>query len=995
MAASAKMFKEQVSPVLKQRCLRCHGGKATEAELDIHSRESLLKGGASGPAVVPGKPKESLIWKLINHQKEPHMPQGSRKLPDNALKQIEEWITLGAAYDRSLLEKDDVAAWTKVVVPAAARQFWSFQPLKSVEPPAVRSSQWVRTPIDRFLLAPMEKAGIEPNPAVNKRQLLRRAYLDLLGMPPTPEQVDAFLKDQRPEAFASVVDKLLTSPHYGERWGRHWLDLARFAESHGFEHDYDRPTAYHYRDFVIQALNEDLPFDTFVKWQIAGDEFAPGNPLALKATGFLAAGVHSTQITQREVEKHRYDELDDMVATIGTSMLGLTIGCARCHDHKFDPIPQADYYHLVSAFTKTVRSEIELPVDTDSYQKAKSAFDAAHAPLVAALKRFETEQLPARMTEWERSGAAQKALPVWLLPEVMQAKSQGGATITAQGDGSFLVSGTNPDKEAFTFIVHTDLTNITAVRLEALAHPSLVKAGPGRAGNGNFALSNFALTIAPRSGKGELVKVKFTSARATFEQKGLPVKAAIDDDPVSAWAIDPQFGKDHAAVFETEKPVGFEGGSVLTFRLIFTNNTKHSIGRPRLSLTTSKQADLKASAMPETVIRVLGKASSKRTPEETSKLLRWYATLDPEWQALNRKVQEHLATEPKPKKVKVLISTEGLPAVRLHTQGGDFLEQTNFLKRGDPDQKQGVADPSYLQVLMTAADREKHWPARPPQGSRTSFKRTALANWLTDREQGAGHLLARVIVNRLWQYHMGRGIVATPSDFGTRGTAPTHLDLLDWLAEELIRNKWKLKPIHKLIMTSAAYTQSSQVDPARAAKDPDNKLFWRRPSLRLEAEAIRDSLLAVGGVLDTTMYGPGTLDESSKRRSIYFTVKRSQLIPMLQVFDAPEALVSIGERPRTTVAPQALLLMNNPHVRSYARGFARRIASAGSIEDAVKRGYQVALTRDPTAEELSDSTAFVKAQMEAHRKSPNEARELALADFCQVLLCMNEFVYVD
>jgi hypothetical protein len=419
------------------------------------------------------------------------------------------------------------------------------------------------------------------------------------------------------------------------------------------------------------------------------------------------------------------------------------------------------------------------------------------------------------------------------------------------------------------------------------------------------------------------------------------------------------------------------------------------MGRPRLSLTTSTNADLTAAPVSEAVVQALKVPADRRSAEQTATLLRWFGSRDAGWQQLHRAVQTHQAKEPKPKKVKVLISTEGLPAVRLHTQGGDFLENTHFLRRGDPDLKQGIAQPGYLQILMTGAEKETRWPARPPEGSRTSFKRTAFANWLTDTEHGSGHLLARVIVNRLWQYHIGRGIVATPSDYGTRGAAPTHPELLDWLAAELIRQGWKLKPIHKLIMTSAAYAQSSRNDPAKAAKDPDNKLFWRRPSLRLEAEAIRDSLLHVGGALDLTMYGPGTLDEGSKRRSVYFTMKRSKLIPMMQVFDAPEALVSVGERPRTTIAPQALLLMNNPHVRSYARGFARRIASAPSLEEAVKLGYRIAITRDPTAEELNESVAFINSQTAVHKANPKDARELALADFCQVLMCLNEFVYVD
>jgi hypothetical protein len=370
--------------------------------------------------------------------------------------------------------------------------------------------------------------------------------------------------------------------------------------------------------------------------------------------------------------------------------------------------------------------------------------------------------------------------------------------------------------------------------------------------------------------------------------------------------------------------------------------------------------------------------------------------LDPEWRNLHKSIQDNLKKAPRPPKA--MISTEGLPAVRLHTQGDDFSKESYFLRRGDPDQKDGVATQGFLQVLMTAADKEKHWQVQPPKGWRTSYRRVALANWLTDREQGAGHLLARVIVNRLWQHHMGHGIVATPSDFGTRGELPSHPELLDWLASELIKNGWRLKPIHKLIMSSAVYMQSPQMDEAKLSVDRDNRLFWRRPRHRLEAEVIRDTLLAISGTLDPKMFGPGTLDESSKRRSIYFTVKRSKILPMMQVFDAPDALGGIGDRPTTTIAPQALLLMNNPNVRNCAKSFARRIApdSRGSVDGAVRNGYLIALARPPTAEEVTDSVAFVRRQAESY--SPDgkgDGEESALADFCQALMCLNEFVYVD
>ncbi len=993
MAKGLDVFKKHVKPLLVQKCLRCHGGKEVESEFSLADREGLLKGGTNGPAVVPEKSADSLLYQLILHAKKPHMPHRAGKLPGPAIARIAEWIDLGAPYDNPLIAaKTKAPSWTDKVVAGNARAFWSFLPLKKVVPPVIRDEAWCKTPIDRFVLTGLEKAGVRPNAQADKRQLLRRAYFDLVGLPPPPEEVDKFLADSSAAAWDKLIDRLLASPHFGERWGRHWLDLVRFAESHGFEHDTDRPSAYHFRDFVIEALNRDMPYDQFVHWQIAGDELAPNENLALKATGFLAAGVHSTQITKNEVAKHRYDEMDDMLATVGTSMLGLTIGCARCHDHKYDPIPQRDYYRLVSTFTTTVRSEIDMDVDPEGHRKAKADFDRKHEPFVQAMKRFEQQELPPRMARWESQLHQNKPLAdrfPWIILEPTSMTSKEGAIFKKLDDGSFLATSKNAKFDTYTFVAPTDATGITAVRLEALADPALVKGGPGRADNGNFALSDFKVTIDNRP-------VKLRGARATFEQKGLPIAAAIDADPRSAWAVDPQLGKDHAAAFETEEAIGSPGRSVLTFTLSFNNNAGHNIGRPRLAIATARNTvALDAPGLPARVFSTLNLPAEKRTEEQEAALVSWYRTIDPEWQKLERALQDHLKHAPKPKLAKVLISTEGLPAVRLHTQGEDFLPDTHFLRRGDPDMKEGVASPGFLQVLMPETDAEKRWQASPPPGWRTSYKRRALAEWLTDVEHGAGRLLARVIVNRLWQHHMGRGLVATPSDFGQRGERPSHPELLDWLASELIQNGWKLKHIHKLIMTSSVYKQSSRFDEAKAKVDRDNKLCWRVPPRRLEAEIIRDSLLAVSGALDPTMYGPGTLDEANKRRSIYFTIKRSKLIPMMTIFDAPEALTSMAERPTTTIAPQALYFMNNPQARAYSLGFARRLSSSAktSLEEAVKTGFKTALARPPAADELADSLEFVRRQMQTYAGA--DRQEQALADFCQVLMCLNEFVYVD
>ncbi|MBO0697843.1 MAG: PSD1 domain-containing protein [Zavarzinella sp.] len=1002
MARGTAIFKQHVRPVLVGQCLKCHGGEKTEAELDLTDRDRLLKGGEHGHALVPGDPKKSLLYLMVAHEKKPAMPYKEAKLSDETVRQFAAWIENGAPFDAPLVVRKDAAAWTEKKVPPDARQHWAFQPLRRAAPPPVVDTAWVKTDVDRFILSRLEEKGLTPNPAASKRAIIRRVYFDLIGVPPTPDEVEAFERDSSPDALAKVVDHLLASPHYGERWARHWLDLARFAESHGFEHDYDRPGAYHYRDFVIKALNAGIPYDQFVRWQLAGDELAPNDPLALMATGFLAAGVHSTQITKNEVEKHRYDELDDMLATTGTAMLGLTVGCARCHDHKYDAIPQADYYRMLATFTTTVRSEASIDVDPDGYRKAKATFDAEHAPLVQALADYEAKELPARFAEWEKDQAGKPVPPAWVIPSIAAMKSANGSTLTKKDDGSVLVGGPNPPRELLAFTLETELKGITGLRLEALTDPSLVKNGPGRAANGNFCLTHLTVTAAPKGGKGGEVKLK--NPRSTFDQKGLGIAGAIDGDPIkTGWAVDPQIGFDHAASFEFESPVGNGGPTKITVVMHFNNNVGHGIGRPRIALTNSPDPlPLATPAVAEAGQKALETPPEKRTAEQKALLLARYKVLDPGWQKLDKRVKEHLATAPKPALVKALISSEGVPPVRLHTQGEDVFKETYFLRRGDPGQKEAVAPPGYLQVLYDGPDR---WKKEPPKDSKLSYRRSAFAAWITDPEHGAGHLLARVIVNRLWQHHLGRGIVATPSDFGVRGAAPTRPELLDFLASELIRNGWRLKPIHRMIVLSATYQQSSRIvdlrlpiadsKTNRQSLDPENTLLWRRPVRRLEAEAIRDSLLAVSGQLDATMYGPGTLDEASRRRSIYFTMKRSHLIPMLVIFDAPDGTVGVGERPATTVAPQALALMNNPQVRSWTRAFARRIrAAGGSPEQVVRNAYRMALSRDATPTELADGIDFLTSQERSY-EGKADARELAAADFCQVVLCLNEFAYPE
>jgi mono/diheme cytochrome c family protein len=997
MTRGLELFRAEVRPLLVEHCLKCHGGEKTKGDFDLATREGLLHPGDSGPAVKPFDAAASRLMKLVRHDAEPEMPDKKPKLPDAAIASIAKWIDLGAPYDEPLVAGKQ-APRDKSLVSDTDRQWWAFQPLKQVAPPKLAAH-----PVDAFLLDAAKGKGLSFNPPAEKRKLVRRAHLDLTGLPPTPEEVEAFVGDKKQDAWPRLVKRLLDSPRHGERWARHWLDVARFAESSGFEHDYDRPHAFHYRDFVIRALNADMPYDQFVRWQLAGDEFAPGDSEALMATGFLGAGVFPTQITANEVERTRYDALDDMLATTGSAFLGLTVGCARCHDHKFDPIPTRDYYRMLSTFTTTVRANVDLELDPAAAALVKKKFDDELAARRSKLAGYEAKELPAKFNQWLSSGAELPLTTASLL-EVTGLVSKAGATFKKLDDGSWLATGKNGGSDLYTITATSSVRRITGLKLEALADASMKKKGPGRADNGNFALSKITVTAQPLRG-GEPREVKLTRAEATHEQNktSLSVASSLDADPKSGWAVDMGgIGKDQAAVFVFAEPVDFDGGAMLTVRLEFSVNTGHNIGRARLAVYSGGEPSLKSDVVPASIAALAPKlreatARAKLDAAERAALMDWWKPRDAGWRALETGLDEQTKKAPSTK-TPVMVCAEGYKPIVMHSQGAPFFKETHILRRGDVNQKQSVADQSFLQVLMREQDT-KRWQWSPPDGAQYSGRRRTFANWLTDTERGAGALLARVAVNRLWQHHFGRGLVATANDFGKTGASPSHPELLDWLAGELIRNGWRLKPIHELLMTSAAYQQSSAANAAKSAADPDNKFFLRRQPQRLEAEAVRDSALAVSGQLDPKMFGPGSLDESSKRRSIYFTVKRSRLMNSMVVFDAPEPLVSQGSRPTTTVAPQALLLLNSPQARGWARALAARIE--GDVKDRnpaalVARGYQVALGRAPTKAESTSAVAFIEnGGKEYGAAGKADARSLAFADFCQALLGLNEFVYVD
>jgi len=997
MKAGTVLFRDSIRPVLIEHCVRCHGDEKVRSGLDLSSRELLLQGGDSGDSIDLVDPSNSFLLALIRHEEEPTMPPKNNKLGEALIADFERWIELGAPYDKPLLEK--TADDSEMRITANDRNFWSFRPLDDPTPPET-GRDWSRTDTDHFVLARLRENQLEPSPPAEDRDRIRRAYLAVIGLPPTPEEMDAALSISHED----LIDRLLGSPHYGERWARHWLDAARFAESHGFEQDYDRKYAYHYRDFVIKALNADMPWDQFVRWQIAGDEIAPDDPLAMMATGFLGAGVFPTQLTEKEFEIARYDELDDMASTIGTAMLGLTIGCARCHDHKFDPLPASDYYRFIATFTTTIRSEIDVDLDPETYRLDLAKWEARHEKLVAARRSHESApEIDRAFHQWlEGDAPAAISTSEWTVLDVSEAtSSQQATTLTVQDDGSILASGKAPAREMYTVKALTRAQPIRQVRIEALTHETLKRKGPGRAGNGNFALSNLRLFATP-AGQEKRSLVRLIAARATHEQNSgnLSVASAIDDDTSgTGWAVDSGgIGTDQAAVFELAKPLEVPEGVTLEFQLTFTNNAQHSLGRFRLSVSgASTPAVVAHEGRSEKLDQALAAlAGESLTGRHRETLFPHFAKADPTWVRLDEAVQNSLARKPQPSLAKVQVSSEGFPPTKHHADGRGFphfYPETHFLNRGDPNQKEEVAETGYLQVLMRNGRTSEDWHRAPPPGwTRTSYRRSGMADWITDVENGAGHLLARVIVNRLWHHHFGRGIVATPNDFGLQGAEPTHPELLDFLARRLIANGWQLKPIHREILLSATWKQSSLPSQEKAEVDPQNQWLWRFPSRRLEAEVVRDAMLSASGQLDARMFGPGTLDEGHRRRSIYFMIKRSRLVPMMQIFDQPEPLTSQGDRPSTTIAPQALLFMNNPQVVGWARAMASEVEHEDS-GDAVRAIYSRALGREPRPSELEESLGFLQDQVASYNGN-EQPRELALADLCQVVFGLNEFIYL-
>ncbi|MEO8428700.1 MAG: DUF1549 and DUF1553 domain-containing protein, partial [Verrucomicrobiota bacterium] len=825
---------------------------------------------------------------------------------------------------------------------------WSFVSPRRSEPPRVKQVSWIRTPIDNFILAKLESEGTQPSPEADRNTLIRRLSLDLLGLPPTPVEVDAFLGDQRPDAYERLIDRLLASPHYGERWGRHWLDLARYADSDGYEKDSPRPYAWLYRNWVIDALNRDLPFDRFTIEQLAGDLLP--NPTEAQR---IATGFHRNTLTNREggidQEEDRVKATVDRVSTTGTVWLGLTIGCAECHSHKYDPISQTEFYGLFAFFNSAMEKELSTPQPAElaRYKEAKEHFDVEHAALKARLAAYVASELPAVQREWEKTVTLPESRWVSLKP--LSAVSSGGANLKIQPDLSILAGEKSPASDTYTIECETDLEGIRGFRLEILDDSSL-RLGPGRAPNGNFVLSEFSVkTIEKGTAQDQSTMLSLQNAAADFSASDWPIAAAIDNDPKTGWAVDPEFNRPHVAVFETKQEVRFAAGMRLIFVLEQTYGKEHTIGRLRISATTSAppfQPDL----LPASVATIQMKSPSDRSESEREEQIEFHRSIDREFIELDTKVAEHAMKEPAfpETKAQTLIENPKPSKAHIHIRG-------DFLRPGDEVQ------PHMLSVLPALTSR------------RDQPDRLDLARWLVDP---SNPLTARVGANRIWQHLFGYGLVRTPNDFGNRGELPSHPELLDWLATEFPRLGWSRKSMIRLLLTSATYRQSSHHRADLSERDPNNLLLARQNRFRLEAENVRDVYLAASGRLNPAISGPGirpplpadiaalgyansvkwapSKGAEQYRRGLYIFFQRTVPYPMLSTFDAPDSNMTCTRRERSNTPLQALTLLNDPVCFDCAQALGRSLAAAKELpaKQRIINGFKRCLSREPTIKEL-------------------------------------------
>jgi hypothetical protein len=939
-------FQRDIRPLLSSRCFKCHGPGVHKGGLRLDVRASALR----RKIIVPGRPESSkLIRKVSAEDDDERMPppEAGDRLKPAQVALLKKWIKGGAEYT----------------------PHWAFLPPRRPPLPAVKNTAWVRNPLDAFILARLEKESLSPSPEADRPTLIRRLSLDLLGLLPSPQEVDDFIADKSPDAYERLVERLLASPHYGERMARRWLDLARYADSNGYTIDGPR-SIWPWRDWVIAAFNKNMPFDQFTIEQLAGDLLPAASKEQVIATGFQ----RNTSFNEEggtNPEQFRVERTVDRTNTLGAVWLGLTVGCAQCHDHKFDPITQKEYYRLYAFFNSALEPKLLLPTLEQAKELRRLKAELAQArskPAPRPQSPAEIDKLVAEL-EKETNGG-------WRILYPKAVMSEQGATFKALEDRSVLAGGKVGDSDTYVVqAVAPDSGTVTAVRLEALTHPSLPHQGPGRAANGNFVLSQFTFET-------DGVPHPFRKAVADHSQAGYEVSAAIKGDPHKGWAVnsgDPkQRNVNQQAIFYLAKPHSVREGQVFVFTLRFSQLPKgYPLGCFRIAVTFASPRFLE---LPLTAQDIVLMGRSKRGQAQMERL---------------RQVLEKSAavSEQVVRLRKAIQTLESKVTTTLVLHEAARPRPTHILKRGDFLNPGEAVEPGTFAWLPPL-----HVEGRPAN-------RLDLARWMVSSDNP---LTARVVVNRLWQDFFGKGIVDTENDFGTQGSLPTHPELLDWLATEFVRSGWDIKAMQRLIVTSAAYRQASRVRPELRAHDPNNLLLGRQHRLRLEAEIIRDAALSASGLMTPKLGGPGVYPPQppgifaftqshhpwpeSKgpdryRRGMYTFIWRQSQHPLLTTFDAPDAQTACTRRNRSNTPLQALHLANDPVFLEIARGLAKRIVHEGPRDDAgrVVYSFRLCFSRTPAPAERQRLLQYLHQQRAAD--PGQEWRMLA-----RVLLNLDEFI---
>ncbi len=966
-------FATEIQPIFRASCYTCHQGEKAAAGLHLDSKAALA-GGKSGNPIVPGHSKDSLILqRLLSADPRTRMPLGTAPLAPEKIALIRSWIDQGAAWPEQ----------------ASAVKHWAYVKPERLPVPRVKNAAWVRNPIDAFVLARLEKEGLSPSPEAARETLIRRVSLDLTGLPPSIEEVDAFVADKSPGAYEKLVDRLLASPHYGERWARPWLDLARYADTNGYEADHER-SMWKYRDWVIDALNRDMPFDKFTIEQLAGDMLPNATIDQRIATGFHRNTMFNEEGGVDKEEAH-WENLIDRVNTTATVWLGSTLGCAQCHNHKYDPFTQKEYYQFLAFFNngsmsnlvdysdtsqRLIEPKIELPTKDQEAQRKKlqAEIEALEQKLTTPTPELAREQ-----AEWERSVTAARGSWNVLVPQ--QLKTTGGAVLTPAQDGSVLASGPNPSRETYVIEARTSLRGITGIRLEALPDGSLPRGGPGRDAYGNFFLTEFELEAAAVSAPDRFEKIAF--------QEIVADSGKIKDKKFASqlWTVDASREDKRLPrqiVFVAQKPFG-SGETLLRVRVRQDSEFGgQSIGRFRLSVTATPDpiAIVTVSHKQRAVIEM---EESTRSKEQKEALADFYRSTAPSLKAARRRLEDARKELDGLGIVSALVLKEqpafDRPSAYMRVRG-------SFMSKGD------------LVYANVPA-------ALPPLSESELPNRLGLARWLVSENP----LTARVAVNRFWEQIFGRGIVETAEDFGSQGSRPTHPELLDWLAVEFMeptagahdtsgaRVPWSMKAIHRLIVTSATYRQSSRVTPQLEERDPGNFLLARGPRFRLEAEMVRDVTLAASGLLSKKIGGPSVFPpqpegiwdlpyndekweesrgEDRYRRGVYTFIRRTAPYPSLLNFDATSREICTVRRVRTNTPLQALTALNDPAFFEAAQALARRVAGrAGPDAHArAELAFRLCLARRPKPDELDRVLSWQQQERQFFAGHRDDAQKL-------------------